>query len=409
MNLRSIFNRSFLLLFLFVLSQSAHTELLLHGATIFPAPEADPVQAGNIIIKDGKIISLETSTHTSAKNEIDLSGKFVAAGFWNNHVHYLFEEHELKSDNQHLLAEKLTDMFLSRGFVSTVDTGSFPGIIVRIKAKIESGELIGPKIYRMGGSFVPEGGSPFYIAPVKLPELVTVAQAKQITSEVLKEEVEGIKIFSASWNTPQSTVLMEPDYARAVVEVASAQGKLTFAHPSDSDGARVAIDAGVDVLAHTFPAEIKGPWDRSLPAKMKQKNVALVPTLKLFRFDLTRIGFPPNLIDRLEQNAVDQLAAIHQAGNPVLFGTDVGYMSDFDTRQEYLLMERAGLDYSDILNSLTTAPATLFKVDDHQGMVKAGFQADLVVLNSDPRENVEAFSDIYMVIKDGEIVFTREN
>ena len=189
---RKISTSACLLLSLLLFLHPAQAELLLSGATIFTAPDKEAIQGKTVLIKDGRIASVMEDIDSSIGKAVDLTDKYLMAGFWNNHVHYLFEEYELKSGNQHLLEEKLTDMFLSRGFVSTVDTGSFPGIIIRIKSKIESGEMTGPRIYRMGGSFVPEGGSPFYIAPVKLPELVSVEQTKQITREALEDEVEGI-------------------------------------------------------------------------------------------------------------------------------------------------------------------------------------------------------------------------
>jgi hypothetical protein len=62
-----------------------------------------------------------------------------------------------------------------------------------------------------------------------------------------------------------------------------------IAHPSDSAGARAALEDGVDILAHTFPAQLGGvPWDRSLPGLMRQRGMVLIPTL-----------LPPALVERL--------------------------------------------------------------------------------------------------------------
>ena len=121
--------------------------------------------------------------------------------------------------------------------------------------------------------------------------------------------------------------------------------------------------------------------------------------------NLERIGLPAPIVNRLEQNAIDQLAAAHNQGCQILFGTDVGYMADADTRQEFYLMGEAGLGFDDILGSLTTEPSNLFDVFHYQGAVKEDFQADLVVLNADPRVDLKAFSDVYMVIKKGKVVY----
>ena len=41
----------------------------------------------------------------------------------------------------------------------------------------------------------------------------------------------------------------------------------------------------------------------------------------------------------------------------MLFGTDVGYMTDYDPSEEYTLLEQAGLSFADVLATLTIAPA----------------------------------------------------
>jgi imidazolonepropionase-like amidohydrolase len=391
---------------LYVCTANAES-IVLSGATIFTGPSVTPIESGNLLITDDIITAVDSESVPSDTKTIDLSGKFLTAGFWNCHVHYLFKSSDTLPGNESRLEILLADMFLKWGFVNTIDTGSYPGILFPIHNAIEAGQVVGPKIYRMGGSFVPKDGSPFYIAPTRLPEFTSTEQAAELVRIALNTGLDGIKMFTGSWATPKAVVLMEPEHVNTAVTVARKRGKLTFAHPSDSDGARIAIEAGVDVLAHAFPAELNGPWDKSLPARMKQLGTSFIPTLKLFRHDMSRIGFPSHIIDQVENNAIDQLRAIHQQDNRVLFGTDVGYMQESDTTVEFSLMGKAGLDFNDILASLTTAPAELLNVSDHQGSIQESYQADLVVLNSDPRLDVTAFADVEMVIKGGKIVYQR--
>ncbi len=398
--------RHWLLLLLFLLPGITRAgSIILHNATVFTDPVSSPLETASVVIDAGRIQSVESGDSNGTSAGIDLSGKFVTAGFWNSHVHYLMDPADLQPGNRHNLQDALARTYLRWGFANTIDTGSHPKVLFGIEAAISAGDVMGPAIFKMGGSFVPQGGSPFYIAPVQLPAFTSADQAAEITAEALALGYDGIKLFTGSWGTPTNVVLMQPDHIAASVETAHQQEKLVFAHPSDSDGARLAIEAGVDALAHTFPAELKGRWDRSLPGLMYDKGVSLVPTLKLFRYDLTRLGLPANLVDRLENNAVSQLAAFHELGGRVLFGTDVGYMDDTDTSQEFTLMARAGMNWSAILQSLTTAPAQLLGVSSDQGKVAPGFKGDLVVLNADPRNDITAFSNVHMVIRDGQIVF----
>ena len=67
------------------------------------------------------------------------------------------------------------------------------------------------------------------------------------------------------------------------------------------------------------------------------------------------------------------------AGGRILFGTDVGYMSEYDTTGELAALVRCGLDSPAILRALTTEPATAFGRRD-LGMIAAGATADLTAL-----------------------------
>ena len=65
--------------------------------------------------------------------------------------------------------------------------------------------------------------------------------------------------------------------------------------------------------------------------------------------------------DAFTVEAIAQLTAFVKGGGEMLFGTDVGYMRDFDPADEYTLMTRAGMTPMQILASLTTAPAARFQ------------------------------------------------
>ncbi|MEM7193399.1 MAG: amidohydrolase family protein [Pseudomonadota bacterium] len=386
-------------------SNALAESLLLENGTVFPGDGKQPMESVSILIKDQHIVDVSSNSGIAASKIVDLSGKFVTAGFWNSHVHHLFNLDDTRPENAAQLENKLNEMFISKGFTSVIDTGAHPAVLFPIIKAISGRRVVGPDVYAMGGSLVPQNGSPFYIEPVQLPETWSPQQAADLSAEVLDMGYHGIKIFTGSWATPTTLKYMPAAHAASVVKTAHNLKKLVFAHPSDSDGARIAVEAGVDALAHTFPAELKGPWDRSLPQQMVDQNVALVPTLMLWRYDLPRIGLPAELVDRLENNALEQLSVFQSMGGRVLFGTDVGYMRDPSTFREFQLMERAGLDFSDVLASLTTAPAAMLGLSKTHGKPGIGYVADLVVLNNDPREGATAFSDVQMVIKNGEIVF----
>jgi imidazolonepropionase-like amidohydrolase len=128
---------------------------------------------------------------------------------------------------------------------------------------------------------------------------------------------------------------------------------------------------------------------------MKSQNVGMIPTLKLLAGDDRK----PELLKEVQ----DYL----RLGGQILFGTDAGYLADYDPSREYQLMEAAGLTWRQILASLTTNPASRFKESDVRGRVARGMAADLVVLGSDPARGVAAFTDVRYAIRDGKMIFEK--
>jgi imidazolonepropionase-like amidohydrolase len=89
----------------------------------------------------------------------------------------------------------------------------------------------------------------------------------------------------------------------------------------------------------------------------------------------------------------------------VLFGTDVGYMTDYDPAEEYALMAEAGLSPMQILASLTTAPAATWKEGDRRGKLVAGMDADLVVLDADPADEPRNFAKVRCAFREGKMIY----
>lgn len=68
-------------------------------------------------------------------------------------------------------------------------------------------------------------------------------------------------------------------------------------------------------------------------------------------------------------------------------------------------MSRGGMSYQQILASLTTDPARRFGFDQHRGRIARGYDADIVVLRSDPAHELMAFSEVRYTIRDGIVLY----
>ena len=382
----------------------------LVGGTIHVSPDEDAIADGVVLIRDGRIAAVGARASVRIPGDaetVDCSGLTVVAGLWNSHVHFT-ERKWADAANAPAgeLGQQLQAMLVRYGFTSVFDTGSSWENTRRLRGRIESGEIPGPRIRSTGEILFPPGGAPQPLIldvtgamRLEMPEVADAAAARAAARTLLDAGADGIKVYAATWARP--IVALPEEAIRAAVEEAHRRGKPVFAHPSNRQGLLAAVGGGADVLVHTAPQA--GPWDEEILSAMQRANVALIPTLKLWRHELRR-----DRLSELEHFAglgVEQLRRWVAAGGEVLFGTDVGYMDDYDPGDEYALMAEAGMTASQILRSLTTAPAARFGDAERAGRIAAGLAADLTVLGEDPFIDVRAFGVVRYTIRDGRVIY----
>jgi imidazolonepropionase-like amidohydrolase len=393
---------------------SRSSDLALVHAKIYPSPTEPAIEDGTILVHDGRITAIGPSATTRpprfarAVTVINCKGLVVTAGFWNSHVHILtpglLHAERLSSSE---VSSQLEKMLTRWGFTTVFDIASVLDNTRAIRQRIDSGEVRGPRILTVGEPFWAKGGTPIYVRGfleanhLSIPEVESNAQAVERVRQQIHDGADGIKIFSGSVER-DSILIMPLDLAKAIVAEAHRAGKPVFAHPSNQEGIEVALQSGVDILAHTTPSG--GPWSSSLVARLKAANVALIPTLTLWHVESK--SEPPEEFEKgMNTVVLPQLRAYSEAGGQILFGTDVGYIEHFDTSEEFAWMFRAGMSFQQILASLTTNPAERFGFSERSGRIAKGMDADLVVLSADPAQDVNAFSRVAFTIRLGKIMF----
>lgn len=370
------------------------TDLRLHAAT-----DKAPLENISIAIRDGTIVYIGSEPNMQSAAVINGGDRNATAGLWNSHVHFM---RPLDGSQD---SAAVHEQLLRYGFTSVLDTGSDLAATLALADAIERGDSIGPRIFMANGSFVFTDATPVYLPGIRLPEIDDPAQADALVGQFMDEGAHGIKIFAGSFMSPTKTIHLPPDVIRAVADATHARGGFLVAHPDDEIGLVNAVENGVDVLAHTAP-RAKPLSDRMI-ATMKNNKVALIPTLKLWSYELRRGNTPEPVVQMVQERAVRQLADYHAAGGEILFGTDVGYMRDFDPRDEYLLMQQAGMDFADILAALTINPAGRFAGES--GQLVVGAAADIVIYAGDPSLEITALAEVLYTIRAGRIVYCADS
>lgn len=388
------------------------SDLALVGAKIYLSPLEQPIEQGSILIRDGWINAVGPSSTVKIPRgtlTIDCTGLTITAGFWNSHIHLILPGllHAQKLSSEQLTSQ-LEEMLTRWGFTSVFDIASVLENTNIIRRRIESGEVRGPRILTTGEPFWMR--TPIYIGEfldtnhIAMPEIKSKAQAAEQVRQQIRDGVDGIKIFVSS--IQQDDILTMPlTVAQTIVDEAHYAHKPVFAHVSNDEGNEVAIQSGVDILAHTTPSG--SLWNESFVERLNAAHVALTPTLTLFDVEGKKGGTSPDVAEKWRNKAIQQLKAFSQSGGQVLFGTDVGYIDQFDTAEEFMSLSRAGVSFRQILASLTTNPAQRFGSSSHLGRIARDMDADLTVLSADPAQDSAAFSKVRYTIVGGRVIYSQ--
>lgn len=389
----------------------AAPELAIVGARVHPAPGVAPIAEATIILRNGVIAEVGPASSVRAAPSariIDGRGLTVVAGLWNSHVHIFSPTMTQASGDPAAISAEMEAMLTRWGFTTVFDISSLPGQAIALRQRIRSGEITGPNLLTVDAPIFPINGTPIYardlLAGQPSFEVGTTDLATQRVRQQLAAGADGVKLFTgAIVGPPQGVLPMQIDVAKAAVAEAHRSGKPVFAHPSDLTGLRIAMDSGADILAHATPDDGL-EWTPQLVQELKSHNLALIPTLTLWKVELKRAGRSDAAATAFAALAQRQLKAYSDAGGEILFGTDVGYIDTFDTTEEYSLMSGAGLTFDQILASLTTAPAARFGFTA-KGRVMKGLDADLTVLTADPAQDPTALARVAYTIRNGEVIY----
>jgi imidazolonepropionase-like amidohydrolase len=388
-----------------------HT-LALVGARIYPSPTAAPIEKGTVLVRNGKIIAVGSADKIAVppgSQVIDCKGLVLTGAFWNCHVHFI----EPKWENADKIPadqfnRQMEDMLTSHGFAHVFDLAEFNIYhTLLMRNRIKEGTVRGPVIYTVGSPLVPRNGSPYYLMPLKLQEASDPEFASAHVRAQIDSGADGIKLWTGS-PVNDSIVHMPEDIIRAITRTAHSLGKPVFAHPSDIIGVIAAVKGGVDVLAHTTP-DARQIWSKDTIRQMLAANIALIPTLKLFTSEMRRTHVTGPTYDNFIRSAQQQLHDFAAAGGTVLFGTDVGYIPDYSTAEEYTLLAGSGLDFRHILAMLTTAPAKKFGLSASTGQIAPGMDADIVLLSADPSTDIRSFDKVVYTFLGGKIIYASQD
>lgn len=233
--------------------------------------------------------------------------------------------------------------------------------------------------------------------------LASVDQAKKFVEARLAENIDYLKVVVDDGAVHGADLpVLAPDVVAALVDAAHAAGVKVIAHAITTREVEVALDAGVDGLAHVWADAGRSSVD--LAARIAAQGVFVVSTLVYFEvISQQGSGAADHAFPDSGTNAVEAARALHQAGVPLLAGTDSTPFAPVhgqSMHRELVLLTRAGLTPEEALAAATSSPAFHFGLAD-RGRVAPGLRADLVLVDGDPTRDITATSAIVDVWRRG--------
>ena len=212
------------------------------------------------------------------------------------------------------------------------------------------------------------------------------AEARSITYQVIQQGVDCIKIAIESVYTEGATEVMSPEVAQAIVSAAHQRGVPVIAHAIDYADIAVAVEAGVDQLAHI----VKGSIPLDALQDIADRGIIWVTTLIL-----------------TGSRGSAHLKHFAEMGGIVALGTDDGavrFPSATMPIDELRRMFRSGLDPMDVIVASTRNAALACGIERRVGTLEAGKRADILVVEGDPLADLQALGEPLLVMHHGVII-----
>jgi imidazolonepropionase-like amidohydrolase len=419
-----------------VSAQNVSQATLYQNVRVFDGVSDKLTGPMNVLISGNKIKTISSGSIAIPKDSevtvINGNGRTLMPGLIDAHVHLSFSgvtPQELMGPGADpaLIQKKAAEqaqLMLMRGFTTARDMA---GPVFQVKADIDSGKAIGPRIYPSGaiisqtsghGDLSPSDALPFSLGgPVPPGNLLRASiiadgrpQVLAATRFNLRQGASQIKLAASggvsSDHDPSWVTEYTPDELRAGVEAATNFGTYVAVHAYTPESVRIAVDAGVKVIEHgqnLDEATVKYLADKNIWLSTQILEESTDPPLDLAKLNAVIVG----------QSNVWKWALKHHV--KLAWGTDrVMIPQNMYLENADIVQLRQWMTPARALKMVTHDNAELCALSGRRnpypgklGVVQEGAYADLLLVDGDPIANLNIIADpdknFRVIMKDGKI------
>jgi imidazolonepropionase-like amidohydrolase len=354
------------------------------------------VERGSLLARDGRIVSVsEGAIEAPELMRIDAGGMTIVPGLIDTHTHLLIYSFARSPEALEAWTEaimpRLLQEILAAGVTTVSNNGDFFPAIADVRARLESGDPIGPRMLTAGPIFGAPDGHP----------AATVCQGDAFCRESVAVEVTdpdiarsgvreladaGVNAIKAVYHQPGLPGL-DDAVLQAIADEAEAQGLPFVVHELSFTSMITAAELGADRFAHTPHEDVVDP-ERARQL-LGDAEIPISTTLA----GVSRRLKPANL------------KALRDSGVNLALGTDVPVFLGYgNILSRELLAPNEIFSEEQVLAMATRNAAAYLGLDAEIGTLEPGKQADIVLVDGDPLEDISSLTNIVAVIQRGRLV-----
>lgn len=434
--------------------------IAITNGTLIDGTGSGPRLNGTILIENGRITSVDAAEIPAGVQVIDAEGQWVLPGIVNGNIHLLdgimmmgvggVEYLARYEGNLTSVIEEAAQIALAAGQTTVFDTWNATGPVLASRDRIASGEVPGARIFA-AGNIVGMGG-PFsadfnlrarqvisttfanrldelFSTGVGAEDLSLLAaeDIRPIIRNYLARGVDMLKIAVSDHLLPtlgatRGYLTFSERALKVMLEEGRAAGVPTLAHITSVEALEISVELGFDVIIHsTMTGQVAIPQatidkilEKGIYCGVQSVNAAYQSLLEQIQHPFTLYGGGVHIEN--EQRLI-------AAGASIMLGTDAGCTShDVLTDQHghgdlnrpwtlgtdhvawgQALIEK-GMSHLQVIESSTRIPAEAYGKSADIGTLEVGKFGDVLVLGSDPLDDITALLDVTTVVKAGEVV-----
>ena len=373
----------------------------------------------NVYIKNGLIEEISAQPIQKKNVQmIDGSGKTLMPGLIDSHIHIQggFSCHN-EEESDVFLDEKMPQIFnenvLPYGITTIKDLDAPKHFIYKLRDKIRLGEFQGPELLIVGPNFTAPNGHPSntlgsnsewarseMAIEVNTPEQVSagIKELKEAGVDFLKFTYQGGDYWY--FDNKLTIQKIDKELMKQIIREGKENGLNSTAHVFYYDDVRELLEAGIYGIEHGILDRDIEP-DDPIVALWKKSGARFVPTVNAMTYEKD----PARM-----EHSVHNLKVLYDAGIPIAMGTDNMFeqMTGEVEHKELAYYVEAGLTPMQAIVLATKNGAEHLGIDDRKGQVKRGMEADLILLEKNPAENISNIKFIDRVFLKGKVVYSQK-